>query len=100
MDFVFLIMLTVIVLVLCDKNNSPEFLSEILYNSEFKEENESSDKPKKKAKDKSNKEDSNNSQASSKDELMSNLDYSSNEELEDFDPSAVADDLIDQINSR
>lgn len=99
MEVLFLILISGIVIGLCDKNNSPEFLSKILYNYEFKEENVSQDKPKKKGKSESSEEDSINSQASSKEELMSNLDYSSNEELEDFDPSSVADDLIDQINS-
>ena len=90
MDLVILVLMTLIVVLLCDKNNSPNFLSKILYNSEFKDEKEehSFNKKVKKGKRKSKEVDK---------ELSKNLDFSSDEELSEFDPSSDADDLINEI---
>lgn len=100
-DFIIFSLLTLFIIVLCDKNNSPNFLVKILYNSDFKEEssegdsdNPSQQRPKNfknnKGKKSKKKEDLN-------DEMESYLDYSSEEELGDFNPSADADDLIREI---
>lgn len=101
-DFIIFSLLTLFIIVLCDKNNSPNFLVKILYNSDFKEEsseddsnNPSQQRPKNFKNNKRNK------SKKSKDldeEVESYLDYSSEEELGDFNPSADADELIKEIN--
>lgn len=103
MECLILIAVSVFVLALCDKNNSPEFLLKILYNNEFKEEDVSQEKRKASTKKSTSKKKSvvdDFGDGVSKDELMSNLDYSSEEELENFDASSIADELIDEIKSR
>lgn len=108
---------------LCDKNNSPDFLTKILYNSEFVDktreedaescatdssedslnspkENSSSDDNNlgKRLKNTTKKKNKKKTSLDLDDEATSNLDYSTEEELEDFDASSVADDLLKAIN--
>ena len=90
MDLVILVLMTLMIVLLCDKNNSPNFLSKILYNSEFKDEKEehSFNKNRKRPKKNSRQEE---------EQLTENLDVSTEEELTEFDPSSEADDLISKI---
>lgn len=90
MDLVILLLITFFVVTLCDKNNSPNFLSKILYNNEFKDEKEEKSFKKKNKK-------SSNKSINTDDELSKNLDSSADEELLDFDPSLEADSLISEI---
>lgn len=90
MDLVILLLITFFVVTLCDKNNSPNFLSKILYNNEFKDEKEEKSFKKKNKK-------SSNKSINTDDELSKNLDSSADEELIDFDPSLEADSLISEI---
>ena len=101
-DFIIFSLLTLIIIVLCDKNNSPNFLVKILYNSDFKEESSEGDSGN--PSQQSSKKTKNNKRGKSKknqdlsEEMESYLDYSSEEELGDFNPSADADELINEIN--
>lgn len=114
LDFVIFIALTTLVIMVSGKNSSPEFLTKILYNNDFKESSEEGDNPtesskgskktskknsKKSSKNPSNKKSSKDKKAKEEraKELDSVLDYSSEYELEDFDPSEVADELINDI---
>lgn len=90
MDLVILLLITFFVVTLCDKNNSPNFLSKILYNNEFKDEKEEKSFKKKNKK-------SSNKSINTDDELSKNLDSSADEELLDFNPSLEADSLISEI---
>ena len=90
MDLIILLLVTFLVLLLCDKNNSPNFLSKILYNSDFNEKSDEVEVKEKSAKEKSK-------TPTSDEVLESNLDLSSEDELSDFDASSEADDLIKEI---
>lgn len=111
LDFVIFIVLTALVLMISGKNSSPEFLTKILYNNDFKESSEEGDNSaesskgfKKTSKKNSKKNPSNKKSSKAKkakeeraEELDSVLDYSSEYELEDFDPSEDASKLINDI---
>ena len=127
MDLVILVLITSLVLLLCDKNNSPDFLTKILYNSEFvdkpreegvdsnatknnedcvnsSEENPSNDNDnsgkssKNVSRSKKKKKDKRKASLDFDDEATSNLDYSTDEELVNFDATSVADELLKAIN--
>lgn len=101
-DFIIFSLLTVFIIVLCDKNNSPNFLVKILYNSDFKEESSEGDfgnpKQQRPKNSKNNKRGKSKKKEDLSEEMESYLDYSSEEELGDFNPSADADALINEIN--
>lgn len=101
-DFIVFSLLTFFIIVLCDKNNSPNFLVKILYNSDFKEESSEGDsgnpnqqRPKN---SKNNKRSKSKKSTDLNEEMESYLDYSSEDELGDFNPSMDADELINEIN--
>lgn len=100
-DFIILFVLSIIILGLCEKNNSPNFLDKILYNSEFKEENSEVVSDSKSSK--SSKSTGKNKHSKPKVELTEDmeefLDLSSEVESGEFNAKDDAYRIVDEINS-
>lgn len=100
MDFIILLLITCLVLLLCDKNNSPDFLDKLLYNSDFIEKNSKDESPSDSVKPSKKDKGKRKKIKKEEDDLSSNLDMSSDGELVDFDASSEADSLIKEIKGQ
>lgn len=100
-DFIILFVLSIIILGLCEKNNSPNFLDKILYNSEFKEENSEvvSDSNSGKSSKSTGKKKPSKPKVELTEEMEEFLDSSNEIESGDFNAEEDASKLVNEINS-